>query len=124
MFKSSKQFNDPLLNGVNIRTHGTTTTFQNIAHRCEYGLCKNHQESRTKNLVAQEYSTVINKCVQAFVKFMDTVTVLLQALVTWLVTSVCSRSECTHSTVLYGSTHAEEICGHDHTVNEIFDFLP
>merc|ERR1719327_1316087 len=42
----------------------------------------------------------------------------------WLVTSVCSRSECTHSTVLYGSTHADEICGHDHTVNEIFDFLP
>ena len=45
-------------------------------------------------------------------------------LVTWLVTSVCSRSECTQSTVLYGPTHAEEICGHDHTVNEIFDFLP
>merc|ERR1719379_2593927 len=46
------------------------------------------------------------------------------SLSTWLVTSVCSRSECTQSTVLYGSTHAEEICGHDHTVNEIFDFLP
>ena len=37
---------------------------------------------------------------------------------------VCSRRECTHSTVLYGSTQADEICGHDHTVNEIFDFLP
>merc|ERR1719487_731219 len=46
------------------------------------------------------------------------------SLSTWFVTSVCSRSECTHSTVLYGSTHAEEICGQDHTVNEIFDFLP
>merc|ERR1719456_204317 len=46
------------------------------------------------------------------------------SLSTWFVTSVCSRRECTHSTVLYGSTHAEEICGHDHTVNEIFDFLP
>merc|ERR1712072_1352500 len=46
------------------------------------------------------------------------------SLSTWLVTSVCSRSECTHKTVLYGSTHAEEICGHDQTVNEIFDFLP
>merc|ERR1719379_2814097 len=45
------------------------------------------------------------------------------SLSTWLVTSVCSRSECTQSTVLYGSTHAEEICGQDHTVNEIFDFL-
>merc|ERR1719371_25505 len=29
------------------------------------------------------------------------------SLSTWLVTSVCSRRECTHSTVLYGSTHAE-----------------
>merc|ERR1712224_1192977 len=27
------------------------------------------------------------------------------SLSTWLVTSVCSRSECTQSTVLYGSTH-------------------
>merc|ERR1719311_1568403 len=45
------------------------------------------------------------------------------SLSTWFVTSVCSRRECTHSTVLYGSTHAEEICGHDHTVKEIFDFL-
>merc|ERR1719247_2955984 len=41
------------------------------------------------------------------------------SLSTWLVTSVCSRRECTHSTVLYGSTHAEEICGHDHTVKLI-----
>merc|ERR1719271_1781651 len=46
------------------------------------------------------------------------------SLSTWFVTSVCWRRECTHSTVLYGSTHAEEICGHYHTVNEIFDFLP
>merc|ERR1719405_413192 len=45
------------------------------------------------------------------------------SLSTWFVTSVCSRRECTHSTVLYGSTQADEICGHDHTVNEIFDFL-
>merc|ERR1719321_1566170 len=41
-----------------------------------------------------------------------------------IVTSVCSRRECTQSTVLYGSTHADEICGQDQTVNEIFDFLP
>merc|ERR1719258_998988 len=45
------------------------------------------------------------------------------SLSTWFVTSVCSRSECTQSTVLYGSTHAEEICGQDHTVNEILDFV-
>merc|ERR1719217_1979390 len=45
------------------------------------------------------------------------------SLSTWFVTSVCSRRECTHKTVLYGSTHAEEICGQDQTVNEIFDFL-
>merc|ERR1719171_1039324 len=44
------------------------------------------------------------------------------SLSTWFVTSVCSSRECTHSTVLYGSTQADEICGHDHTVNEIFDF--
>merc|ERR1719399_1417097 len=44
------------------------------------------------------------------------------SLSTWLVTSVCSRRECTHSTVLYGSTHAEEICGHDHTVKLILLF--
>merc|ERR1719331_1172946 len=46
------------------------------------------------------------------------------SLSTCFVTSVCSRRECTHNTQLYGSTHAEEICGHDQTVNEIFDFLP
>merc|ERR1719408_851389 len=46
------------------------------------------------------------------------------SLSTWFVTSVCSNREWTQSTVLYGSTHAEEICGHDHTVKEIFDFLP
>merc|ERR1719197_1484530 len=46
------------------------------------------------------------------------------SLSTWLVTSVCSKSEWTHNTVLYGSTQALEICGQDHTVNEIFDFLP
>merc|ERR1719456_805598 len=46
------------------------------------------------------------------------------SLSTMFVTSVCSRREWTQSTVLYGSTHAEEICGHDQTVNEIFDFLP
>merc|ERR1711937_350960 len=40
------------------------------------------------------------------------------SLSTWFVTSVCSRSECTHKTVLYGSTHAEEICGHFHLPNE------
>merc|ERR1719424_2481385 len=43
------------------------------------------------------------------------------SLSTWLVTSVCSKSECTHSTVLYGSTTAVETCGHDHTVKEILD---
>merc|ERR1719379_518542 len=41
------------------------------------------------------------------------------SLSTWFVTSVCSRSECTQSTVLYGSTHAEEICGQD----QIHDLL-
>merc|ERR1719181_30706 len=46
------------------------------------------------------------------------------SLSTWIVTSVCSRSECTHNTVLYGSTTAVEICGHDQTVNDNFDFLP
>merc|ERR1719378_1939912 len=46
------------------------------------------------------------------------------SLSTWFVTSVCSKRECTHSTVLYGSTHAEEICGQDQTVKEILDFLP
>merc|ERR1719191_1051478 len=46
------------------------------------------------------------------------------SLSTWFVTSVCSRSECTQSTQLYGSTTAVETCGHGHTVNESFDFLP
>merc|ERR1719281_1435250 len=41
-----------------------------------------------------------------------------------IVTSVCSRSECTHSTVLYGSTTAVATCGQAHTVKLIFDFLP
>merc|ERR1740121_2857782 len=39
------------------------------------------------------------------------------------VTSVCSRSECTHSTVLYGSTTAVATCGHAHTVKLNLDFL-
>merc|ERR1712216_922640 len=46
------------------------------------------------------------------------------SLSTWLVTSVCSSRECTHSTVLYGSTTAVATCGQGHTVKEIFDFLP
>merc|ERR1719218_448412 len=46
------------------------------------------------------------------------------SLSTWFVTSVSSRRECTQSTVLYGSTHADEICGQDKTVKEILDFLP
>merc|ERR1719343_1635324 len=41
-----------------------------------------------------------------------------------IVTSVCSSRECTHSTVLYGSTTAVATCGHAHTVKLIFDFLP
>merc|ERR1719197_2351469 len=41
-----------------------------------------------------------------------------------MVTSVCSRSECTHSTVLYGSTTAVATWGQDQTVKPIFDFLP
>merc|ERR1712178_402566 len=41
-----------------------------------------------------------------------------------MVTSVCSKRECTHNTVLYGSTTAVATCGQAHTVNEIFDFLP
>merc|ERR1712188_24742 len=39
-------------------------------------------------------------------------------------TSVCSRSECTQSTVLYGSTTAVATCGHDQTVKLSLDFLP
>merc|ERR1719163_2007950 len=46
------------------------------------------------------------------------------SLSTWLVTSVCSRSECTQSTVLYGSTTAVETCGHGHTVKLSLLFLP
>merc|ERR1719456_688415 len=46
------------------------------------------------------------------------------SLSTWLVTSVCSRSECTHKTQLYGSTTAVLTCGHGQTVKDSFDFLP
>merc|ERR1719158_2241214 len=41
-----------------------------------------------------------------------------------MVTSVCSNSECTHSTVLYGSTTAVATWGHAHTVKLNLDFLP
>merc|ERR1719160_2460244 len=41
-----------------------------------------------------------------------------------MVTSVCSRSECTHSTVLYGSTTAVATWGHDQIVKLSLDFLP
>merc|ERR1712032_494184 len=41
-----------------------------------------------------------------------------------MVTSVCSRRECTHRTVLYGSTTAVATCGHAHTVKLNLDFLP
>merc|ERR1719238_875892 len=41
-----------------------------------------------------------------------------------MVTSVCSNRECTHSTVLYGSTTAVATCGHAQTVKLIFDFFP
>merc|ERR1712100_501299 len=44
------------------------------------------------------------------------------SLSTWLVTSVCSRSECTQSTQLYGSTTAVDTWGQGHTVKEILDF--
>merc|ERR1719152_841803 len=46
------------------------------------------------------------------------------SLSTWLVTSVCSRSECTHNTQLYGSTTAVDTCGHGHTVKLSLLFLP
>merc|ERR1712093_407132 len=46
------------------------------------------------------------------------------SLSTWLVTSVCSRSECTHKTVLYGSTTAVETCGQGQTVKDNLLFLP
>merc|ERR1719399_2364343 len=41
-----------------------------------------------------------------------------------IVTSVCSNKECTHSTVLYGSTTAVATCGQAHTVKLHLDFLP
>merc|ERR1712187_960622 len=41
-----------------------------------------------------------------------------------MVTSVCSKRECTQRTVLYGSTTAVATWGHAHTVKLIFDFLP
>merc|ERR1719408_666822 len=41
-----------------------------------------------------------------------------------MVTSVCSNSECTQSTVLYGSTTAVATCGQAHTVKDSFDFFP
>merc|ERR1719168_429167 len=41
-----------------------------------------------------------------------------------IVTSVCSKRECTHSTVLYGSTTAVATCRHAHTVKEHFVFFP
>ena len=41
-----------------------------------------------------------------------------------VVTSVCSKRECTQSTVLYGSTTAVATWGQDHTVKESSDFLP
>merc|ERR1719436_57591 len=40
-----------------------------------------------------------------------------------MVTSVCSRSECTHNTVLYGSTTAVATWGQAHTVKLNFDFF-
>merc|ERR1719436_1268869 len=41
-----------------------------------------------------------------------------------IVTSVCSNSECTHNTVLYGSTTAVATCGHAQVVKLSLDFLP
>merc|ERR1719188_2392440 len=41
-----------------------------------------------------------------------------------MVTSVCSKRECTHRTVLYGSTTAVATWGHAHTVKLHFVFLP
>merc|ERR1719321_684167 len=46
------------------------------------------------------------------------------SLSTIFVTSVCSRRECTHRTVLYGSTTAVATCGQHHTVKLIFDLRP
>merc|ERR1711964_809564 len=44
------------------------------------------------------------------------------SLSTWFVTSVCSSSEWTHNTVLYGSTTAVDTCGQGNTVNDNLDF--
>merc|ERR1719230_2501518 len=44
------------------------------------------------------------------------------SLSTMLVPSVCSSRECTHKTVLLGSTTAVATWGHDQTVKESFDF--
>merc|ERR1719329_844524 len=41
-----------------------------------------------------------------------------------MVTSVCSKRECTQRTVLYGSTTAVATCGQAHTVKLNLDFLP
>merc|ERR1719436_921384 len=41
-----------------------------------------------------------------------------------IVTSVCSSKECTHNTVLYGSTTAVATWGQAQIVKLIFDFLP
>merc|ERR1719230_1836183 len=41
-----------------------------------------------------------------------------------IVTSVCSSSECTQRTVLYGSTTAVATWGQAQTVKLSFDFLP
>merc|ERR1712019_178968 len=41
-----------------------------------------------------------------------------------MVTSVCSNNECTHKTVLYGSTTAVATCGQAQTVKDNLDFLP
>merc|ERR1719221_1010407 len=41
-----------------------------------------------------------------------------------IVTSVCSSKECTHNTVLYGSTTAVATCGQAQIVKLILDFLP
>merc|ERR1711866_7141 len=41
-----------------------------------------------------------------------------------MVTSVCSSKECTHNTVLYGSTTAVATWGQAHTVKLILLFLP
>merc|ERR1719214_522852 len=41
-----------------------------------------------------------------------------------MVTSVCSNRECTHKTVLYGSTTAVATCGQAHTVKLHLVFLP